>query len=394
MITSHLEKKLKTYKTVNSYFQLQEQEISIHQNLIEIKNGLYKYIYNSRLLNLPSVLSSETTILLTQLIHFEKEVRDLQDELNAEIQLQVDKFEQLLIQVLIPAALLLFLIFFIIIYAFLKQTIFEYRMLGLFRFLKKSVLEQQIALLSSTLHRLRVDQKQMVDELNFDIAEASDSLERQIMQQDQLQKSLNVTKHANAIKYPRFSLLGVQMYAWLLIILSSILILTIYQLNRVISFLGKFNRQASVYEKFCNSQHYAATMLYYKEYLYIYYDLIIYLRLVHPRQAVVDNFLSYYSDLSLFVSKYMVDDYSDLDAPDFLRLYGLAQHSNMCRQILNLTLQETGWCESMLGGALKLGLPQTISAIMHDLKNEFDLTNFNITKRTEKASTVDNYFGI
>lgn len=58
------------FKTKNSWFDLQKQNITIFQDLMEVKASVHKYIRQAQKLQIPSPLSSESTVLMTQIIEF------------------------------------------------------------------------------------------------------------------------------------------------------------------------------------------------------------------------------------------------------------------------------------------------------------------------------------
>lgn len=394
LIRDLLQENITVYKTQSSYVSLQAQNITIFQDLVEIRTGFNRYVRHGERLDILNPLDWSSTVLMTQMLSVAKVIERIQKRLNQRISDKIEQYRALLVNLMAGALAVFSLIYWMIIFVHCQQTRAKLQILRLFEFVRKSVLDYEIEQLQNSSQLLSAHQKAFVDEYQFSLLDLDYRMEREVKRQENIHRQMASAKKQNLIKFPRFQFLDIKTYLVLLLASSVFYGIILIQHQQKINFIDRFKRQSQVYQTFCQSQFQTASMLNYKEYLYIYLAKVVYLQIVYKRSDFIEQFLQLNEEIKHFASSDMVQDYADIQSPRFELLYRRAQDSNMCRTILNLTSTELAWCEKMLGGSLKRGLSQAILAIIYDLKTEFDQTEFLLAKRYEPASPVDNFFGI
>lgn len=144
----------------------------------------------------------------------------MQKRLNKKISDQIDHCEWLLLQLLYPIYAVLAFGLVCIVYLFFKQSYTIYKILKLFQSVKKTVLEFEINFLQMQYSKLAEYQKQFIDQFSFDLQGVDYNLQREIRQQETLQKQLNLQKKSNQVAFPRFSFLDLKVYLVLVVVWS------------------------------------------------------------------------------------------------------------------------------------------------------------------------------
>lgn len=126
----------------------------------------------------------------------------------------------MLLQLLYPIYAVLAFGLVCIVYLFFKQSYTIYKILKLFQSVKKTVLEFEINFLQMQYSKLAEYQKQFIDQFSFDLQGVDYNLQREIRQQETLQKQLNLQKKSNQVAFPRFSFLDLKVYLVLVVVWS------------------------------------------------------------------------------------------------------------------------------------------------------------------------------